>query len=153
MEDGSIPWTSPELLKSTRSGLRENLPTKQSDCYALGMVIYEVLSGQKPYTPFGGPGLLRMVLDGERPERPHGGQGVRFTDSIWQTLERCWNPDPDDRPRIKTVLRCLQDSNPQSRSSHGERSVETGAIDQSDDTSTNDSGMRCPAHPRSLVHL
>jgi len=36
---------SPELLDPDRFGMpqsEENRPTKQSDCYALGMVIYEV---------------------------------------------------------------------------------------------------------------
>jgi len=36
---------SPELLDPERFGMPEsgdNRPTKQSDCYALGMVIYEV---------------------------------------------------------------------------------------------------------------
>ena len=36
---------SPELLDPERFGmpeLEDNRPTRQSDCYALGMVIYEV---------------------------------------------------------------------------------------------------------------
>ena len=38
-------WMSPELLDPERFGMPEsedNRPTRQSDCYALGMVIYEV---------------------------------------------------------------------------------------------------------------
>ena len=33
---------SPELLDPEMFGLDNNRPTKQSDCYALGMVVYEV---------------------------------------------------------------------------------------------------------------
>ena len=33
---------SPELLYPKKYGLKECRPTKPSDCYALGMVIYEV---------------------------------------------------------------------------------------------------------------
>jgi hypothetical protein len=153
VEGDRIPWTSPELLNPTKFGVTENIFTKQSDCYALGMVIYEVLSGQQPYAPSEGPGLLQKVLDGERPERPHGSQGVGFTDSIWQTLERCWDPDPDCRPRLNIVLRCLQEFTKQSRSSYGEIHTETDTYDRSDDTSTSDSGMCCSAHLRSPVHL
>jgi len=39
---------SPELLDPERFGMPEsedNRPTRQSDCYALGMVIYEVGAG------------------------------------------------------------------------------------------------------------
>jgi len=44
-EGGTRRWMSPELLDPERFGMPEsedNRPTGQSDCYALGMVIYEV---------------------------------------------------------------------------------------------------------------
>jgi len=44
-DGGTRRWMSPELLDPERFGMPEsenNRPTKQSDCYALGMVIYEV---------------------------------------------------------------------------------------------------------------
>ena len=42
---GTCRWMSPELLDPERFGIpqsEDNRPTRQSDCYALGMVIYEV---------------------------------------------------------------------------------------------------------------
>jgi hypothetical protein len=33
---------SPELLDPDRFGISNSQPTKRSDCYALGMVVYEV---------------------------------------------------------------------------------------------------------------
>ena len=39
---GTERWMSPELLMPEQFGFSETRPTKQSDCYALGMVIYEV---------------------------------------------------------------------------------------------------------------
>ena len=38
---GTIHWMSPELLDPTHFG-SDGLPSRASDCYALGMVIYEV---------------------------------------------------------------------------------------------------------------
>ena len=38
----TIRWTSPELLDAERFGAEGDRPTKESDCYAFGMVIYEV---------------------------------------------------------------------------------------------------------------
>jgi len=38
---GTTHWMSPELLDSTRFGSNGH-PTRESDCYALGMVVYEV---------------------------------------------------------------------------------------------------------------
>ena len=39
---GTERWMSPELLDPEAFGLNGDRPTKQSDCYALGMVVYEV---------------------------------------------------------------------------------------------------------------
>jgi len=42
---GTYRWMSPELLYPERFGVLQpdnDRPTRQSDCYALGMVIYEV---------------------------------------------------------------------------------------------------------------
>jgi len=42
---GTRRWMSPELLDPDRFGMPEsedNRPTRQSDCYALGMVIYKI---------------------------------------------------------------------------------------------------------------
>ena len=44
-DGGTRRWMSPELLDPDRFGVPEsedNRPTRQSDCYTLGMVIYEV---------------------------------------------------------------------------------------------------------------
>ena len=39
---GTVRWMSPELLDPDRFGIADDRPTKASDCYALGMVVYEV---------------------------------------------------------------------------------------------------------------
>ena len=39
---GTTRWMNPELLDPDRFGITDHRPTKQSDCYALGMVVYEV---------------------------------------------------------------------------------------------------------------
>jgi serine/threonine protein kinase len=39
---GTRRWMSPELLDPEMFGVQGDRPTRQSDCYALGMVIYEV---------------------------------------------------------------------------------------------------------------
>jgi serine/threonine protein kinase len=50
---GTCRWMSPELLDPERFGIpqsEDNRPTRQSDCYALGMVIYEVCVGVNRFT-------------------------------------------------------------------------------------------------------
>ena len=106
--DGSIPWMSPELFDPGKFGLRKSRPTKESDCYALGMVVYEVLSGELPYDQYPRYTVTQKILDGERPTRPQGTQGGRFTDGIWGMMELCWEARPDNRPSLNVVLRHLQ---------------------------------------------
>jgi serine/threonine protein kinase len=99
---------SPELLDPARFGFKDGRPTKESDCYALGMVIYEVLSGKTPFTPDKVLIVMRKVTEGERPGRPEGMKGAWFTDDLWETLELCWVPQPKRRPSIEAVLECLE---------------------------------------------
>ena len=101
---GTVRWMSPELLHPEHFGFKDSRPTKASDCYALGMVILEVLSGRAPYNQFTQLVVTWMVIEGTLPERP---EGPWFTDDLWRTLERCWSPQPKDRPAIEVVLECL----------------------------------------------
>ena len=39
---GTVRWMSPELLDPEKFGKPDDRPTKESDCYGLGMVVYEV---------------------------------------------------------------------------------------------------------------
>ena len=92
----------PELLESNKFG-----PTKESDCYALGMVTLEVLSGQAPFPNCGDHIVMRKVCKGERPGRPKGMRGAWFTDDLWGMLKRCWATQPRNRPSIEVLLECF----------------------------------------------
>ena len=103
---GTTRWMSPELLHPELFGFSKgSKPTKASDCYALGMVILEVLSGQVPFAGDRDVVVSRKVIDGGRPERP---EGMWFTDVLWATLEGCWSPQPENRPTAEAVLECLE---------------------------------------------
>ena len=99
---------SPELLDPDGFNLKDGRATKESDCYALGMVILEVLGGKVPFPQYGGMILMSKIVDGERPGRPQGPEQVWFTNDLWGTLEQCWSPQPEERPTIKAVLQCLK---------------------------------------------
>ena len=110
IQGGTIQWMSPELIDPERFGLKKTRPTKESDCYALGMVIYEVLSGQTPFAPWKAPLVIQRVLEGQRPGRPEREEGTPFTDGIWEMLERCWKPQPNERISAEVVLQHLEGS-------------------------------------------
>ena len=101
---GAIQWMSPELLDPEPFGLEGGRPTRQSDCYALGMMVYEVLGGRAPFAQYDDSIVTQKVLRGERPGRPRGDRGKLFTDDILGLLELCWKPQPGDRPNVEDVL-------------------------------------------------
>jgi hypothetical protein len=101
---------SPELLYPQRFGLKDSRPTKESDCYALGMVVYEVLSGHVPFAKYQDLVVLGKVIEGERPIRPSGVEGASFTDDLWGILGLCWSALPKDRLAVKVVLEYLEDT-------------------------------------------
>jgi hypothetical protein len=100
------------------------------------MVIYETLSGHIPFAP--DEALFIKILRGERPRRPEGTQCVSFTDSEGEVLILCWRSQPNDRPSLNAVRRCLQyDISP---STYLDADVETDADEQSNATTTGSSG-------------
>ena len=127
MSGGTAPWMSPEILDPEGFGLKESRLTKESDCYALGMVIYEILSGRAPFASSLAP--ILKILRGDRPERPQGAEGVSFTDGIWRMLERCWNTQPSKRISAETVLLCLEGDSPPSWLDANDQSGVTTASD------------------------
>ena len=102
-QGGTLRWVSPELIAPEEFGVEASCPTKSSDCYSLGMVIYETISGNKPFHGVPDPVVFLKVVKGERPLR-----GVGFVGSLWEMLQRCWMPQPNDRPSIGDVLEYLE---------------------------------------------
>ena len=104
---GTIRWMSPELLDTVRFG-SDGLPSRQSDCYALGMTIYEVsgifsvltppfthlqvLSGFPPFHHLRSPIVACAILTGERPGK------------LWGLLQSCWSELASARPTVRRLL-------------------------------------------------
>lgn len=85
-------WEEPGV---PRSGSFQSIesPTRKSDCYALGIVIYEVLGGKEPFSQYPVFATAVKIIKCKRPERPRSGW---FPDGIWEALERCWGYQPSD---------------------------------------------------------
>ena len=126
-------WMSPELLVPDQFGIpakEADRPTRQSDCYALGMVIYEVrtrvsglvnsdsqlgvlqvLCGVHPFYEIEVSYLItNAVTNGERPEKPEEAARLGFNDELWAIVEQCWKPEREDRPTVEEILSCLNDA-------------------------------------------
>jgi len=103
IQGGTVRWMSPELIDPQKFGFEKVRATKYSDCYALGMVIYETISGRLPFHQHTDLTVFVKVLAGEHPLR-----AVGFTESLWKMLGLCWTPQPKSRPSIEGVLQCLE---------------------------------------------
>ena len=114
---GSLAYMSPEQLEAARPGSRRaaaDLDTR-SDLYALGMMLWELLTGRRP---FDDAALFRVAGASTRVAMP-GGDALdellalrrrpieqRFLDdlpddcpaTLRRVLLRCLRPDRDDRP-------------------------------------------------------
>ena len=105
---GTTRWMSPERLDPNWFGFLDGRATEESDCYALGMVILEVLTGQAPFPSYNDSTVAMKILDGERPERPQGAEAVWFTDDLWEMMRGCWSPQPKFRPTAEIILENLE---------------------------------------------
>ena len=119
---GTLFWMSPELLNLPPGS--NDRPTRESDCYALGMVIYEVswLSSLRwplvyPYQVLTGlPPFYHLrahksvfatafaILRGERPEKPFDAESLGFSSALWGLVESCWNGSSSARPTARQLL-------------------------------------------------
>lgn len=93
----------PRTSRSAKVWTREDAPAKYSDCYALGMVVYETISGYFPFHRHVDFTVVVKVMAGEHPPRKTG-----FTDTLWKILGLCWASQPKSRPSIEYVLQCLE---------------------------------------------
>ena len=115
---GTLRWMSPELLDPIHFGSEG--PTRESDCYALGMVVYEVselrslrlfptyppkvLTGLQPFHHMRAFSPMAAVLRGQCPERPLDAGSLGFTDTLWGLLQLCWSELSSDRPTAVQLL-------------------------------------------------
>ena len=122
---GTPRWSAPELLDPPAFGFKSCQPSKESDCYSLGMTIYEVgyiyhtpqqagrpdtvkvLTGKVPFHDVRTDAVVMRIVRGIRPERPPLSHAIGFTDPVWKIAEECWKEYCSHRPNVPTVARCL----------------------------------------------
>jgi serine/threonine protein kinase len=80
---GSLPYLSPERLTDTRVSI-------QSDLWSVGVVLYEMITGQLPYPTDSDEVLRAHILRGGFPQPPH----PRLRAPLQAILSRCLEADP-----------------------------------------------------------
>jgi serine/threonine protein kinase len=102
---GATRWRAPEVFEVEEN--REKY-TKSADVYSFSMVCFEVLTGDVPFKDKPLVTLLENIRDGVRPQLPD----VDYCpDYLCALIEKCWAPNPVERPRFPTICQLLVDYN------------------------------------------
>jgi serine/threonine protein kinase len=92
---GKIPYMSPEQLKGEAVDGR-------SDLFALGVVLFEALAGQRPYDGPSDPATIMLILNGEHPSlrtlAPHAPA------ALCEAIESLLEPDLQNRTQSAVEL-------------------------------------------------
>ena len=102
---GMASFMAPELLLPANFGLDKGLPSKEADVYALGMTVYQVLTGRWPFFPRREAEVILAVISGERPPKPENAEEIGITEVLWELLKECWKENKADRPTGADVLK------------------------------------------------
>lgn len=93
-QPGTPAYTAPEAFANEP-------PAPARDLYAVGIVLYEMLTGHRPFRSTSPAGLMGEHRD-VHPQRPDG-----MPDELWSLVERCLAKEPDRRPTAAHLARGL----------------------------------------------
>ncbi|RGB42763.1 kinase-like domain-containing protein [Rhizophagus diaphanus] len=89
---GNLPYIAPEVICGKQT-------TFASDIYSIGMLTWEISSGQPPFINFENDYYLAMnIINGMRPKIVPG-TPLEYK----ELMEQCWDADPTKRPDIDTL--------------------------------------------------
>ncbi|PRQ37508.1 putative protein kinase TKL-Pl-6 family [Rosa chinensis] len=96
---GTLPWMAPELLSG-----KSHMVTEKIDVYSFGIVMWELLTGDEPYTDMHCASIIGGIVNNTlRPQIP------TWCDPEWKSLmESCWGSEPAQRPSFSEISQKLR---------------------------------------------
>src|ERR1051325_9407276 len=93
---GNLPYLAPEVIVGKET-------TFASDIYSIGMLMWEISSGQPPFFNKHPYDLVIKIINGMRPKIVPG-TPLEYK----ELMEQCWDADPTKRPDIETLDRKME---------------------------------------------
>lgn len=95
---GTISHMAPELLRFGKA-------SAAADVYSMGIMMWELLTGEVAFKGWQWGAILEHVALGDPPGRPPVPEGA--PEDYVLLMEACWQNDPAQRPTFHEVVRCI----------------------------------------------
>ncbi|CAG8508808.1 12275_t:CDS:2 [Acaulospora colombiana] len=93
---GVIPYCAPEILNAAKYSFA-------SDIYSFGIIMWELVTGARAFSNCGHDDSLKdRIISGERPQLT-----TNIPESYRKLMERCWTPNPNDRPKAQEIYETI----------------------------------------------
>ncbi|KAJ7776887.1 kinase-like domain-containing protein, partial [Mycena maculata] len=104
---GSLNWSSPELIRPWFQPEETRVKTLASDVWAFACTVYELLTDTTPYAALPSQVAFKIAETIDRHITPLEVLPAQIPDKIRAILERCWAPQPAERPSMAEVVEML----------------------------------------------
>jgi len=102
---GTTRWTAVELFAFTDE---LTIPTKKTDVWAFGMVLYELLARKLPYDHLKyDHHVINAITKGMLPKCPPLEMTTMGVEKLWSLCEECWKREPQARPTSDMLHRYI----------------------------------------------
>jgi serine/threonine-protein kinase TNNI3K len=95
---GTCHYMSPEVIQG-------GVQTEKVDVFAFGLILYEIILGEKVFPGTNEFAIKQQIVSGTRPEIERG----RIPVSLRNLIMRCWSARPEERPTFDEILENLDE--------------------------------------------